>query len=136
MKIFVCCSKHFYHQLAPVITQLERNGHTITPPNSYDDPFKEEKMKVLGDKEHRAWKASMIRLQEEKVRANDAILVMNFEKNEMPNYIGGATFLEIFKAFELGRKVFLYNPIPHNIFSDELHAMDPCVIHGDLQKIR
>ena len=136
MKIFVCCSKHFYHQLPPVIAQLEQHGHTITPPNSYDEPFKEEEMKVRGDEEHRAWKAAMIRLQEEKVRANDAILVMNFEKNGVPNYIGGATFLEIFKAFELGRKVFLYNPIPESIFSDELHGMNPLVIHRDLQKIR
>jgi len=77
----------------------------------------------------------MIRLQKEKVEANDAVFILNFEKHGQPNYIGGATFLETFKAFELGKKIFLYNPIPDNIFKDELIAMDPVVINGDLDKI-
>lgn len=77
----------------------------------------------------------MIRLQEEKVRGNDAVLVLNFEKNGQKNYIGGATFLEIFRAFDYGRKIFLYNPIPDSIFKDELTGMNPKVIYGDLSLI-
>jgi hypothetical protein len=77
----------------------------------------------------------MLHEQEEKVRANDAVLVLNFEKRGQANYIGGATFLEIFKAFELGKKIFLYNPVPDNIFTDELLGMGPLVINGDLSLI-
>jgi len=77
----------------------------------------------------------MFKKQSDKVKANDAILVLNFEKEEKSNYIGGATFLEIFKAWELGKKIFLYNPIPDCIFTDELRGMSPVVIDGDLSKV-
>jgi hypothetical protein len=78
----------------------------------------------------------MFRQQEEKIRANDAILVMNYEKHGQPNYIGGATFLEAYKAFELEKKIFLMNPIPDNIFKDELEAFAPVVLYEDLLKIK
>ena len=118
MKIFICCSKHFYHKIQPIKAELEKNNHVITLPNSYDAPFKEEEMKLQSKDAHIAWKSSMLRQQAQKVSANDAILVLNFEKNGQKNYVGGATFLEIFKAFELNKKIFLYNPIPDSIFSD------------------
>ena len=93
-------------------------------------------MKKIGEKEHRAWKAGMIHLQLEKVKNNDAVLALNFEKNDQQNYIGGATFLEIFRAFDLGKKIYLYNPIPQNIFEDELKAMNPLIINGNLLLIK
>ncbi len=77
----------------------------------------------------------MLKKQDAKVLANDAILVLNFEKNGQPNYIGGATFLEIFRAFNADKKIFLFNSIPENIFKDELLGMNPVVINGDLSKI-
>ena len=135
MKIFICCSKHFYYKIPPIKEELEKNSHIITPPNSYDEPFKEEEMKKESSEAHIKWKSNMIKLQEEKVRNNDAILVLNFEKNGNKNYIGGATFLEIFRAFDLNKKIFLFNPIPENIFKDELIAMNPIIIFGDLSKI-
>lgn len=136
MKIFLCGSKHFYSQLQPIIEKLEKQGHEITLPNSFEKPFREEEMKILGAKEHQDWKAEKLREQVEKVKANEALLVCNFEKNGVKNYIGGATFLEMFKAFELGKKIYLYNQIPEGIFKDELLGMNITVINGDLEKIK
>jgi len=135
MKIFICASKHNYGHVDKIKKELEVLGHVITVPNSYDQPFKEEEAKKLGSEEHREWKGKMIRLQKEKVTANDCVLVLNFEKNGQPNYIGGATFLEIFQAFDQGKKVYLYNPIPNSNFKDELIGMGVEVIDGDLGKI-
>src|SRR3989338_6692916 len=135
MKIFLCCSRYLYPKIPPIREQLENAGHLITLPNSYDNPGKEEAMKLEGAQAHVQWKSGMIRLQKEKVEANEAILVLNLEKNGMKNYIGGATFLEIFKAFELGRKIFLLNPIPDSIFRDELLAIQPIVLDGEISKI-
>lgn len=135
MKIYICASKHNYSYIADIKQELENTGHIITLPNSYDEPMKEEEIKNLGIEEHRKWKGNMLRLQKEKVDANDCILVLNFEKTGQPNYIGGATFLEIFRAFDSGKKAYLYNPIPECNFKDELIGMGVEVIDGDLTKI-
>ena len=136
MKIFICCSKHFYHEIEAVKKELEEMGNVITLPNSYDNPFKEEEMKKRGPKQHIEWKSKLLIAQGQKVNENDAILVLNLEKGDKANYIGGATFLEIFKAFEAGKKIFLFNPLPDSIFKDELTAMNPVIINRDLSKIR
>ena len=137
MKIFICASKHCYHHIPAIAEELEKQGHSITMPNSYEDPFMEERVKKEGRQKHSEIKAHYLKLQCEKVKENDAILVMNFEKKGQQNYIGGATFLEIFKAFELGKKVFFMNPIPENTaFTDELIGINPIIINQDLSKIK
>ena len=136
MKIFICCSKHFYGKVAPIKENLEKAGHTITLPNSYDCPLKEEEMQNLGGKQHNKWKSEMIKLQETKIKDIDAVLILNFDKGDMKNYIGGSTFLEIFKAWELNKKIFLYNSIPKGILTDEIMSFNPLVINQDLTRIR
>lgn len=136
MKIYLCCSKHFYGKIPPIKEYLEKKGHVITLPNSYDDPLREEKLKKLGLEQHIMWKSASIRLQKEKVKKNDAILVLNYAKNGQQNYIGGATFLEIFQAFDMNKKIFLLNPIPESIFKDEITAMGPIILKGDLNLIK
>jgi len=135
MKIYIICSKHFYDRIPPIKEELERTGHEIMLPSSYEDPFKEESVKAEGLEAHVRWKADMIRLHGPRVGANDAVLVLNFEKRGQPNYIGGATFLEIYKAWELQKHIFLYNPLPEGIFTDELKAFAPVVINGDLSRL-
>jgi len=136
MKIFICCSKHLYSKVLPVKRQLEELGHRVSLPNSFYKPLKEEDTKEVGDKEHRKWKRRMIHKSHKRTLDNDAILVLNFNKKRQRNYIGGATFLEIFTAFNSKKKVFLYNPIPVGILEDELRAMITEVIEGDLSKIK
>ena len=111
MRIFICCSKHHYKEILPLKEELEKKGHEVTLPNSYDKPFMEEEVKKQGKESHREWKSKMINLQKEKIMNNDAVLVFNLEKNGQKDYIGGATFLEMFKAWELKKKIFLYNEI-------------------------
>jgi len=135
MKIFICASKYCYDKVKDIADKLEQMKHIITLPNNFDDPFIEERSKLLGDMEHKRFKSEMFKLQNKKVFDNEAILVLNFDKKGIPNYIGGAVFLEMFKAFELGKKVFLFNPIPDNILKDEIEGMDPIIINGDLNLI-
>jgi len=66
----------------------------------------------------------------------DAVLVLNFEKDGMKNYVGGATFLEMYDAFRLGKKIFLYNDIPEGILKDEIVGFNPVIIGGNLKKIK
>ncbi len=66
----------------------------------------------------------------------DAVLALNYEKHEIPNYIGGNTFLEIGFAHVLGQKIFLLNPIPEiPFYKTEIEAMKPVILNGDLSRI-
>ena len=136
MKIFIACSKHFYHRIPDIKSELEEYGHQVSMPNSYDMPMLEEFMKKKGLEAHVQWKTEMLKRDKQNIAPNDALLVLNFEKNKQLNYIGGATFLEIFRAWEMNKKLFLYNPIPDNIFKDELIGMNPIVLNGDLTKVK
>jgi len=135
MKLFVICSKHFYDRVPPIKEELERLGHEVTLPNSYDAPFKEEEMKLEGKEAHAEWKGAMMKKQIPKIEANDAVLALNFEKKGQQNYIGGATFMEIIQAWERNKGIYLYNPIPDSSFKDELTAMNPTILYGNLEMI-
>ena len=58
------------------------------------------------------------------------------EKNNQEDYIGGATFMEIVKAWELGKLIYLYNEIPESLFTDEISAINPTIINGNLELLK
>lgn len=136
MKIFIACSKHFYSEIERIVKALETTGHDVSYPNSYDEPFAEEKFKAMSAKEHVEWKGMMMKKDDDNIKPQDAILVLNFEKKNIPNYIGGATFLEIYVAWKMGKKIFFYNPLPNCSFTDELIGINPIIINGDLSLIK
>ncbi len=135
MKIFIVGSKYCFDKIPPIKESLEKMGHSITLPSGYDDPFKELEVRDSDDSTFVAFKRQKLEEQAERVAENDAILVMNFEKHGQPNYIGGATFLEVFKAWELGKIIFFYNPLPEGMLYDELRGMSPVILRGDLSQI-
>ena len=135
MKIFLICSKKFYDRIPDIKSELEKNSHIITLPNCYDDPLTEEKYRNLGCDEHAKWKAEMFKHSIDVIKENDAVLVLNFEKNGIENYIGGATFLEMYDAFKLNKKIYLYNDIPNGILTDEIIGFGPVLINSDINKI-
>ena len=66
----------------------------------------------------------------------DALVVANYDKHGVKNYIGGNTFLEMGFAHVLNQKLYLMNPIPHMpYYETELIAMKPIILDGDLTKI-
>jgi hypothetical protein len=135
MKIFIICSKKFYYKIPDIKMELEGMGHIITLPNCFDDPNTEERYRNLGNEEHSKWKAEMLKHSTDVIENNDAVLVLNFEKHEMKNYIGGATFLEMYDAFRLNKKIYLYNDIPDGILKDEIIGFNPILLNSDLNKI-
>ena len=135
MKIFIICSKKFYEKIPEIKKLLENKGDVITLPNCFDAPDTEDKFKKLGFEEHSKWKGEKLKHSTKVIQENDAVLVLNFEKNGIKNYIGGATFLEMYDAFKLGKKIFLYNDIPDGILRDEIVGFCPFVINSDLSKI-
>ncbi len=133
MKIFIACSKHHYDKVSDIKKKLEELGHQITLPNSYEDPMFELRLLKNNKKAHIDWVAKSWNESEKKIKDNDAILILNLEKNNIKNYIGGATFTEIFMAYRLNKKIFLLNPIPDNIFKDELTGINPTILNENLE---
>ena len=140
MKLFVICSKKFYPRIQEVKEYLEKKNIEIYLPNCYDDPTAEQKAWDLGKEEHQKFKAEMYKQSEDTISKMDAVLVLNFDKEKdeqlLKNYIGGATFLEMYDAFRLGKKIYLYNDIPEGMLYDEIEGFDPIIIHGDLDLIK
>ena len=133
MRIFIICSKAFYEKIPSIKEELETMGHIITLPNCYDCP--ETEAKYRGTSEHSAWKATMIKHSEDVISKVDSVLVLNYSKNNIDNYIGGATFLEMYDAFRLGKKIYMINEIPEGLLKDEIIGFGPIIINGDLKKI-
>lgn len=77
----------------------------------------------------------LIRDYYEKIKASDAILVVNCDLNGVAGYVGGNSFLEIGFAHVLNKKIFLLNQIPETSFKDELIAMQPVVLNGNFRLI-
>jgi hypothetical protein len=72
----------------------------------------------------------------DKIEKSDAILVANYTKKEIENYIGANTFLEIGFAHHIGKKIYFLNPIPDQPYiREELEAVEPVVLNGNLDKI-
>lgn len=71
------------------------------------------------------------------MQGGDAILVANYDKNGIENYIGGNTLMEIGFAHVLNQKVYLLNPVPEiKFYKTEIEAVRPVILHGDLTLIR
>jgi hypothetical protein len=82
------------------------------------------------------WKGEMLKQQMVKIEANDAILVLNFTKHDQLGYIGGATFLEMYEAWKMGKKIFVFNLLPESMLRDEIMAFQPIVVNSDLTLVR
>lgn len=135
MKILIICSKKFYSNIPEIKNSLENMGHDVLLPNCYLDPGTEDRFRNLGIKEHADFKRKMFNQSENIISNIDSVLVLNFNKNGTDNYIGGATFLEMYDAFRMNKKIYLYNDIPEGILKDEIIGFSPILIKGDLTKI-
>jgi len=65
-----------------------------------------------------------------------AVLVVNCEKHGIENYIGGNVLMEMGQAYVNHKKIFFLNDMPQGLtYMDEIEAMDPICLLGDLGNI-
>ena len=140
MKILIICSKQFYPKIEEIKKKLEDKNIEVFLPNCYDNPKMEDEMWKLGKEKHQEFKAKMYKQSENTIKNMDAVLVLNYDKEKegkvYKNYIGGATFLEMYDAFRLNKKIFLINDIPNGMLYDEIEGFNPIIINGDLNLIK
>jgi nucleoside 2-deoxyribosyltransferase len=136
MTITICGSMQFHKEMAAVRDDLIKRGFTVFVPGELDNVDKNEAY-MDSDEERITAKIeyNFIREHFKKIENADAILILNYEKRGIPGYIGGNTFLEMGYAFGLGKKIYLLFPIPQMDYNTEMHAIQPIVLDGDLNKI-
>ena len=136
MKIAICGSMVFAEKMVQVKGVLEESGH-----NAFISEFAEG---YLGKKEKEKEKSAIddknehdaIRKYWEIIKKSDAILVLNYDRKGIKNYIGGNTLMEIGFAHVLNKKIFLMNPIPDiEFYKSEIEAVRPLIIEQDLNNI-
>ena len=128
----------FAEKMAEIRDKLDEMGHEafitgFTPLFLGKTVAEKEKIKS----EQRAGDVDTIREFWNLMHGADAVLVLNLEKNCIKNYIGANSLMEIGFAHVLGQRIFLLNPIPDMPYCrEELEAVHPIVIDGDLTKIK
>jgi hypothetical protein len=136
MKIAICASMVFAEKMVHIKGQLEELGHTVFISQfaqGYLGKAEKEKeeLAIYDKNEHDA-----IRKFWELIKKSDAILVLNYDRKGIKNYIGGNTLMEIGFAHVLEKKIFLMNPVPDiEFYSSEIEAVRPIVVNQDLNKI-
>lgn len=133
MKIAICGSMKFGKEMLQFKNELENYGHQIIIPENT-----ENYANGIIDIENKWEKIQLdvIKSYFSKIKEQDGILVINKDKNNIKNYIGGNSLIEMAFAHVFGKKIFLLNSIPKMNYSDEIEAMKPIILNGDLNLIQ
>lgn len=137
MKITIIGSSSFRGKMRDYKAELEKLGHTAIVHEWYLNG-KMDELEEQRRKEHAALKKryNFIKWYYDAIVGSDAVLVLNFDKNGISNYIGGNTLMEMGFAHVHGKKVFLLNQVPEIGYKDEIQAMLTEVLNGDLSRIK
>lgn len=141
MKITICGSSVFRKEKIEVKEQLMALGYEPMIDEWTEKLARGEAPELLAqiNQEHSVVKKqyNFIKVYYDLIAASDAIIVCNYEKKWVKDYIGSNTFLEMWYAHVLGKKIFLLHNIPDQTYIlEEVKAMDPIILHGDLSLIQ
>lgn len=142
MKIVICGSSTFRNKMIEYRDKLAALGHEGIVHPHYAAAVRgenQEMLKRIADGEHHLVKKEQgyIKWYYDAIVGSEAILVLNFDKREVKNYIGGNTLMEIGFAHVNDKKIFLLNPVPEEVsYVDEIKAMVDSILEDDLGLIR
>ncbi|KKS51936.1 MAG: Maf-like protein [Candidatus Magasanikbacteria bacterium GW2011_GWC2_42_27] len=127
MKIALCHSMQYAEKAKEVQQWFQARGHEAFPSS-----FNELETLKLKQK----FELDAIREHWGNIEKSDKVLILNYDKHGIPNYIGGNSFLEMGFAYILKKPLYLLNPIPDMpYYKTEIQAMKPIVLNGDFEKI-
>ncbi len=127
----------FTDKMLEVKAQLEKAGHScvvsgFAPAYAGKLQADIERLSLRDKNENDAMKEFW-----EQIKNSDAILVLNYDRKGIANYIGGNTLMEIGFAHVLNKKIFLLNPVPEiEFYKAEIEATKPIILNGDLSLVK
>lgn len=135
MKIMICGSMHFSKEMIEAKRILEAKGHSVMVPDDVHECMENPELNM--SMEH-CVKWDIDKKCFDKVAASEAIVVLNYPKNGVKGYIGGATLMEIGLARHFNKKIFLLHDMPTEDelrYVHEIKLTNPVVLDGDLTKV-
>lgn len=130
--ITICASMKFFAEIKQLKKELENLGVKVFI------PYKEwtgTDYSKFSKQEQADMKQSFIDMHIDKIRKSDSILIANYTKNGIKDYIGANTFLEMGFAYILKKKIFILNSIPKQANTVEIEGLKPIVLNGNLNTI-
>lgn len=136
MKIIICGSISAAEDILSIKKVLEEKGHTVEIPEGVKHIHEWEGTDApSSEKADRKIKNDLIRGYYEKMKEYDTVLIVNPEKKGIPGYIGGNTLIEMAFAHVLNKKLYCLNALPDMSYASEMIAMQPIILHGDVEEI-
>jgi hypothetical protein len=143
VNIVICCSLDFTHEIKEIADNLIAMGHKVEIPltsrrilNGEITVKQIKTEKERGVFSDRAIEFDSIRKYWPIIEQGDAILVANYNKKGIKDYVGGNSFLEMGFAHILNKPIYLLNDIPTMLYSDEIKAMQPIALRGNVNRIK
>ena len=137
MKIGIIGSMQFTDKMLEIKDELDKMGHNAFLTDLHKSMIGKNDSEIEKIKLHQKFNMDAIREFWKAMQGADAVLVLNFDKNGIENYIGGNTLMEIGFAHVLNQKIFLFNSIPEMPYcKTEIEAVKPIIINGDLNLIK
>lgn len=147
MKVTICGSMVFCDEMLNIQKELEELGHEVKTPsfeikdeNGNMIPVKEYRSREKSESSDTNWiqdrRREAMKNHFDKVEWSDAIMVLNYDKNNISNRIGANTLLEMGLATYFDKKIFLLNDVPEIEYKEEILVMKPIVINGNLDLVK
>lgn len=134
MKIVICGSMSNYLKMKALKDELIKYNHEVVLPDpSTDNQLQKIVKQNYVDTYDLKLKYDYIRKHYDHIAEGDFIIIANYDKNGIKNYVGGNSFLEMGFAYCLGKPIYLVNPIPKiDFYYHEMIAMKPSILNGNL----
>lgn len=140
MKITICGSSTFCNEMIEYRNKLNQMEHEAIIHPSYEEFVAGKRPRLIRriEKDCVTIKKQydFIRWYYNAIVDSDAIFVLNLDKNNVKNYVGGNTLMEMGFAHVHRKRIFLLNPVPEVAYKDEILAMVTDVLNGDLDRIK
>ena len=142
--IVICSSASFYKQVIEVAQILKKMGFKVAV------PLTAGKMERTGDfnvNTYKTWfndggnsysrKTFLTKHHFNKIEKGDVVLVLNYEKNGKPGYIGGAVLAEMAIGLHFGKNIYILNDIDEEVsYKEEILGMLPIFLNGKIENLK
>lgn len=129
--VVLCGSMTHFPSMHRVYSELRGEDVPAQLPDAED-----EDVTALDQERYRSFvrHATLAHLRRVGSRRTFGILVANFDKHGVDDYIGPSTFAEIATAAGRGKRIFVLNGFP-SIYGDHLTAWGAVALHGRLEPL-